>query len=432
MRDVEISVDSQNKRTHSYTAQPMISRDGRLFGKLLLCLQETTGVFGPKVGPGIRKLEEDYGNIRVFASKSGKMSSNLMRDWINDVLLPAPSNRLRSVDIDAEIGSESNVYDPDDDDDVFDEGVNQQEPEQERLSSRPPFIDAEQREDPRLRSLARLHCRRRSHSLLLVDSWGGHSSDTMMEELQALGIEPLLIPKHTTGEIQPPDVVFMRQYKKFIKRIVEEAIHTNQSRMLERRETIINMHSLVWNQFDAEAYTDMLRYAWRHTNPAYGVDELALRPVPPMVQELQFNFDASQRCQVPICTAHAFIKCAHCGKLICLQHFLERTCFHDENDGPRAGTSADSANVPIVTRSVRRSTLPEYSDWEHTFYENLANLRQTGNAPTEESPILEIGDVGGYDTDEFESLVFGRNNTHCDIYSSTQATNRHEHDELKA
>ena len=97
-RDVNILVDCQNKRTHSYTAQPMISRDGRLFGKLLLCLQEATGKFGVRIEPAVRELERKYGNIEVVASKLGKMSKELTIEWMRRVLAPALASRLRSKD----------------------------------------------------------------------------------------------------------------------------------------------------------------------------------------------------------------------------------------------------------------------------------------------------------------------------------------------
>jgi len=70
LRDVEIAVGSQAKRTHSYTTQPMIGRDGRLFGKLLICLQEPNDKFGPRVGPAVRELETRYRNIEVVANDS--------------------------------------------------------------------------------------------------------------------------------------------------------------------------------------------------------------------------------------------------------------------------------------------------------------------------------------------------------------------------
>lgn len=77
-RDTELILDSRNRHTHSYTAQPIISRDGRLFGKLLLVLQEKTGEFGPKIKSHVASLERKFGNIEVYASQSGKLSADLM------------------------------------------------------------------------------------------------------------------------------------------------------------------------------------------------------------------------------------------------------------------------------------------------------------------------------------------------------------------
>lgn len=39
-RDTNLILDSKNKHTHSYTVQPVISRSGRLFQKLLIVTQE--------------------------------------------------------------------------------------------------------------------------------------------------------------------------------------------------------------------------------------------------------------------------------------------------------------------------------------------------------------------------------------------------------
>jgi len=72
--------------------------------------------------------------------------------------------------------------------------------------------------------LASRRCYNRPHSWILVDSWGGHSDQEMIEEFRALGVEAHIISLHTTGLRQPLDVTFMRQYKRFVKRIIEEAI----------------------------------------------------------------------------------------------------------------------------------------------------------------------------------------------------------------
>lgn len=65
-----LRIDSLNKASHPSTAQPIISRDGRLVGKMTLCMQETTDTFGPQIAPHIEALEKEYGKIRVLASKS--------------------------------------------------------------------------------------------------------------------------------------------------------------------------------------------------------------------------------------------------------------------------------------------------------------------------------------------------------------------------
>lgn len=49
-RDTYEHIDSHGKSTHSYTAQPVISRDGRLIGKLLLVMKEPRDEYGDIVG----------------------------------------------------------------------------------------------------------------------------------------------------------------------------------------------------------------------------------------------------------------------------------------------------------------------------------------------------------------------------------------------
>lgn len=49
-------------------------------GKLLICLKEDKGEFGPRVGPKVSELANLFGNIDVIASSSGKMSVKLMEE----------------------------------------------------------------------------------------------------------------------------------------------------------------------------------------------------------------------------------------------------------------------------------------------------------------------------------------------------------------
>lgn len=83
-KTVENVVQSISSTTHSYTIQPTISAEGRLFSPLFMVLKEPKGEFGPIVTKNLFKAP----NIYLEASKSGKLSSELLQTWIQDVFLP--------------------------------------------------------------------------------------------------------------------------------------------------------------------------------------------------------------------------------------------------------------------------------------------------------------------------------------------------------
>jgi len=112
-----------------------------------------------------------------------------------------------------------------------------------------------------------------------------------------------------------------------------------------------------------------------------------------MVQELQFNFDASRRCEVHNCTNDVFIRCTHCGNHLCLRHFLQRVCSHEEDDGPQPGTSSDTS---IVGRFVPRLPVPEYDAWEREFYTRIAHLRDQNTTTTVRPFVIDLTTTGEY------------------------------------
>lgn len=213
-RDTILNIDSANRATHSYTIQPTISRDGRIIGKLLICLQEPDGQFGQRVKKKVEELEKEFGNIKVIASRSGKMSTELMTEWFNQQLLPDLRRQLdlRSLYEPAYARISSPTYDP------YDDPLNEEEDyECHRTfmsktvptacpNSRvnistdepipgPSWIEApdtvEVRDQIRTdRCLAQQlegadqECYTPPFVLLLVDSWGGHSSDRMKVEFE--------------------------------------------------------------------------------------------------------------------------------------------------------------------------------------------------------------------------------------------------------
>lgn len=187
--------------------------------------------------------------------------------------------------------------------------------------------------------------------LLLTDAWGGHSSTTMDQELVKYKISRLQIPKHTTKKLQPLDVSFFRQYKKFWKRISETSLYQNKTREIFSRQGVINIHGLMWNQFDSPKYRDLLLWSWRKTGPNFSNDELENGHPPAIVEDIQFDLGRRHICGVDDCGRRASIRCSHCERLLCLSHFLERVCFHSRNE-----------TAPTNSSTVSTTPRPDHDD----------------------------------------------------------------------
>lgn len=281
-RDIVIRIGSEHRTRHSYTSLPMITRRGEAVGKLLICLQERNGTMPKSIKPKVEELERKFGNIRVVWTKSGVMTGKLMQVWAKEVLKPA--------------------------------------------------VDEMRKKN------------RRKRVLLIADTWSGQRGGPIIDFMREEQWDRLAIPEKTTGDIQPLDVVLMRQYKIFLNRLTELARQLNMTDKITDRLAVLNVQSLVWNQFMSPAYKDLLLYAWHDTDPDFSRNEL--RRFPPLnVDAIQFKRDLRTRCEVPGCTRKSHIRCSHCGKNICLAHFLERICFHTPaKEFPRflqAGESQD-------------------------------------------------------------------------------------------
>lgn len=248
------------------------------------------------------------------------MSNMLTRRWVDEVLVPE-IERINATDhVDSQ---ETELYSQETE-------LESQETEvagPSWASNPPETLTSEQRRILEQRKLARGDPTR-PKILLLANSWGGHSSDQHAEDLLARGIFELRIPKHTTARLQPLDVQVFRQYKIFVKRITEAASHLGIVQQVIDRYGIIRMHSVIWDQLHAPVYRDMLLWAWRNTDPDFSEDELTYGAPPRMVLDVQFGFNRTIGCETENCSARAFIRCAHCGKHLCLNHFLNRTCIH--------------------------------------------------------------------------------------------------------
>lgn len=170
----------------------------------------------------------------------------------------------------------------------------------------------------------------------------------MLRHMRGKGARILKIPARTTDLPQPLDVGFNRQYKKLWKRIEEEAWGLGMMRSVTQRSGIINMQSLMRDQLGAPAYSDMIKYAWHNADKNFDESELSQKPLR-KVEDINFKFKSDQKCEHGGCNEYAFIRCAHCGRHLCLKQFLARDCYHGSGKGwqDRDDSFNQTSNRPI-------------------------------------------------------------------------------------
>lgn len=157
-----------------------------------------------------------------------------------------------------------------------------------------------------------------NHCLILLDAWTGQQGDGCFSIFPAdRTCTRLKIPEKTTGTTQPLDVYFFRQWKYVVRYLYDyvrlHAIDIN----LTQRDNIIKMHSLIHNQFSADAFVPMIQYAWYKSGLRQGpppsfknAHEILIRHV-------------TGKCSDPSCEESAFIRCSHCESKLCFKHFFE-------------------------------------------------------------------------------------------------------------
>lgn len=403
MRDVIVNVEDKNKISHSYTSQPMISRTGQLIGKLPLCLQEAGGGFGPVVTRDIRAMEERFRNVVTYASKSGMMNATLMDRWAEEVLIPVAREHIATINPEEErsltpFNSRNDTEDIRCAREVYGESMR-------RCRSHDFFPNPVY---PALcsrlaRQVADETCHTVPKILLIIDCWPGQTgrgSQNMLNKLRHEGVKVMVIPPHTTARLQPLDVSFNRQAKIFVNRITFEAHSSDSIRNVTSRAGIINMQSLIWNQFAALAYRDYWIRGWRHTDPNWSDEELfGGEDDLEATNKIQFTFDPHEKCDVQSCDQYGFVQCSHCGKILCLEHFLDRVCFHENADeeletelfSSADNSASSSQDRPGPSRVNNELFNPEYleddgDDIDVDLITHPSLLRRIGQTSTTPAP----------------------------------------------
>lgn len=195
---VFVQRQNANKISHSYTAQYAIIMSGKLIPRVFICLQEATGVFGPKVKKAVDEFVKIYTNVVVTSSKSGKLTTSLYTQFLKEALIPYVKQEKFLLLIDS-WGGQINPA-------LYDE----------------IFLDD--------------------------DSVG---TCTLK-----------VIPPKCTPLCQPCDVYFYRQVKNLIKRLQNCSFLIEQKREIASREDCVKIHAIVHHQLSAPIFENMLKYAW--------------------------------------------------------------------------------------------------------------------------------------------------------------------------
>ena len=156
------------------------------------------------------------------------------------------------------------------------------------------------------------------NSALVIDFWSGHCPvvvDVLTPPNKKIVLE--IIPKGTTGQIQPLDVFDFRICKNFVRHFSDVVILSGSDMNLHSRNNIIKLQSLVHNQLSSPRYINMFKYAWYKS----GYLEKAL---PEFIKPGTFGFGDNSEPRCHICGDLAVrVTCSWCKKPLCLKPFFE-------------------------------------------------------------------------------------------------------------
>ena len=164
----------------------------------------------------------------------------------------------------------------------------------------------------------------RGKCCLVVDSFSTHRRDDVFDiEGQQVKVE--ILPAGTTSFLQPLDVYFFRQWKRMFKKMSEHIILENYLIDLHKRDTIIKLHALIWNQLSADEFTPMIKYAWKKSGFPVSIRNFS------SPQDLLFALVNQQVCNS--CEKMSFMKCIYCKLTFCFGHLFNPLHFHGADDG---------------------------------------------------------------------------------------------------
>lgn len=153
--------------------------------------------------------------------------------------------------------------------------------------------------------------------VLYVDSWGGHKNPGLYD-LGTKKVQLKIFPECTTSLIQPLDLYCFRQWKDIAKRLTEDCQALGIR--VDSRSEVLKLQSLIYNQFQHQAFRPMWLCGWRLAGfevPVVPFQSLA---------EMLFIFDGE--CSTSSCKILPFIKCIYCRNILCVKCFFVDYHYH--------------------------------------------------------------------------------------------------------
>lgn len=129
-----------------------------------------------------------------------------------------------------------------------------------------------------------------------------------------------ILPKGTTGMVQPLDIYFFRLYKAFTRRITDYMNMHHADVLMHLRNNILKLQTAVHFQFRSPRFKNCIKFAWHKS----GYINESVNHIAPR----QFCFDLDNIPDWTDCDRPAFIRCGWCKEYLCSEHFFISENFH--------------------------------------------------------------------------------------------------------
>lgn len=177
------------------------------------------------------------------------------------------------------------------------------------------------------------------NSLLLLDSWTGYKQMLALPAVRRKNLRVEIIPPGLTPTDQPLDVGFNHYFKDMMRKLSEKIRRRERSYKLHLRKNIATLICVVWYQFVHPRFHNFVKHAWSQA----GYIE---RPAPyDSPTDYCLKYPIENFCQNENCESAAFMRCAHCEKVLCMFHTITELHIEDKCEPIQEEERGDSPEL---------------------------------------------------------------------------------------